>query len=578
MKAFQPTYRLRYQTMRIPRTDQGAVNVMIDELLHELIQNPNIDTTFARIGMLDLRDEENIEVVAELEHQLLESLRLNPGFLRHSQASSLCGFKSGATLAGRFFPTKTGESTRALKDGSEVVWNNRPDDIFTPPNSNKSFVGWNLNTYISHVLPWLRGRQSDRIISEEESRIFKPKPISLVVKSPKGGSEKTTETVHLAVLGALLGFRVLVIDGDPQTTASTLLGYPFAQYPIPGNYSLHTAISDLHNDSFGDEYDATDYARPTVFENVDIIAGSTYGSLIDMLIQKDETLIDRFMDNLRESGKYDLIFVDTRPQSIFQDLAQYSAADVIINALPANATGLASTRQGLHNYIGYTTNKYPDIKTRRHQVSVTTPTCVDSGPYHVSRDIFDSMVSKSQQDPIPANIAPINIRRSSAIADAASSLETVFQQTNIAISTKKTKSCMDDFIRQFEHIYNTAIVYHWLQVDGEEVSEDLVINLCGAIDDPLQITDAKYRYIDLGFAHAIENTTETISVIRSRNNLPENFENPHRFLRACDLGLNSGNQIVMKDGKYYALSYDLDELRPLNLYVHRANCADSKLN
>jgi chromosome partitioning protein len=46
------------------------------------------------------------------------------------------------------------------------------------------------------------------------------KPIAIAVASRKGGSSKTTLVVHLGVLAASKGHKVLIVDTDPQESAS----------------------------------------------------------------------------------------------------------------------------------------------------------------------------------------------------------------------------------------------------------------------------------------------------------------------------------------------------------------------
>ncbi|WP_236757983.1 ParA family protein, partial [Aeromonas cavernicola] len=49
--------------------------------------------------------------------------------------------------------------------------------------------------------------------------------ISVAVASNKGGSYKSSVVVHTAQCAALMGYRVLVIDTDPQGTLGEYFGY-----------------------------------------------------------------------------------------------------------------------------------------------------------------------------------------------------------------------------------------------------------------------------------------------------------------------------------------------------------------
>src|SRR5438132_9226594 len=116
---------------------------------------------------------------------------------------------------------------------------------------------------------------------------------TVAVMNEKGGSGKTTTTISLAAVLAERGFRVLVVDLDPQASASLWLG----RGREPG---LYRAIAEKR--------DLEPFVRATAVAGLDIIAGSRELAAVDDFRGRIG-IRDRFPELLtsesrRESGKY----------------------------------------------------------------------------------------------------------------------------------------------------------------------------------------------------------------------------------------------------------------------------------
>src|SRR5690606_19393631 len=90
----------------------------------------------------------------------------------------------------------------------------------------------------------------------------------IAVTNFKGGSGKTTTSVHLAQYLALQGYRVLAIDLDPQASLSALLGV-LPETDVKSNETLYAAI----------RYDEerrplSDVIRKTYFDGLDLVPGN----------------------------------------------------------------------------------------------------------------------------------------------------------------------------------------------------------------------------------------------------------------------------------------------------------------
>lgn len=159
----------------------------------------------------------------------------------------------------------------------------------------------------------------------KELRLPKPQetPI-LVVANQKGGVGKTTTTVNLAAALALGGWRVLVIDSDPQGNASTALG--IAHGPgTPSTYEVLLGTVELQSALVQCEEVPGVYVCPATID----LAGAEV-ELVDET-QRAHLLgfaIEEFLEG-RGGDLFDLILIDCPP----------SLGMLTLNALVA-ATGM----------------------------------------------------------------------------------------------------------------------------------------------------------------------------------------------------------------------------------------------
>lgn len=175
----------------------------------------------------------------------------------------------------------------------------------------------------------------------------------------KGGSQKTT-TCHLfSQFLAMKGYRVLLLDTDPQGSLSFFFGKrpddnvhyentiaPFfledeaalveAGFPEGASQSLHYAI------------------QKTYWDNIDIIPSCLQNLNIDLMMPKvmDDANVD-FIDRIMKLRRglvgvgqdYDFILVDGTPSLNISTLNVVSACDMVFVPTPAAMLDFASTLQ-----------------------------------------------------------------------------------------------------------------------------------------------------------------------------------------------------------------------------------------
>jgi len=159
----------------------------------------------------------------------------------------------------------------------------------------------------------------------------------IAITNQKGGVGKTTSTVNLGVGLAEQGYRVLLIDADPQGSLTISLG-------VKNPDDLDVSLSTVMNAVINDEPIASDAGILQHEEGVDLLPSNIELSGMEtglFNIMSREYVMRNYIDKVRQD--YDYVLIDCMPSLGMMTINALVAADsVIIPSQPSflSAKGL----------------------------------------------------------------------------------------------------------------------------------------------------------------------------------------------------------------------------------------------
>ncbi|WP_198321081.1 AAA family ATPase [Azohydromonas aeria] len=267
---------------------------------------------------------------------------------------------------------------------------------------------------------------------------------TLTVANFKGGVAKTTSAVTLAQGLSMRGHKVLVVDLDPQGSATTLFGVlPDAE--VEQEHTAMLLFSGAHED--------LSYAiRESYWPGIDLVCAAPLLFGAEFALPARQTrdpgfefwrVLDRGLDQARMD--YDVIVIDTPPALSYVTINALMAADGVIMPLPPSALDFASSAQ-FWDLFSDLCNQL--IRSRGQD---KTFEFIDVLLSRVeSNDAASTVVRQWVLEGYADKVLPIEIPKTAVTATASAEFGTVYDLPRGAMNTKTFARARDAYDRMCE--------------------------------------------------------------------------------------------------------------------------------
>ena len=270
------------------------------------------------------------------------------------------------------------------------------------------------------------------------------------VMNLKGGTGKSTTTIHLAHFFALRGYRVLLVDLDPQGSVTSMCGAsPETERDDPTIYDAIRYEAPLR---------MADVLRPTHIPGLALAPASLLLSEFEaesaVRSSHDTPFFTRVRDAiLQVEGDFDLVFIDSPPQFGFLTIAGMAAATSFIVPVTASIMDISSTAQFLKlacSYIGIIENAGASLHCENFRFLITRHDPADTPSRHLESFLRDNF---------PDFVMSATSLKSTVISNALISEQSIYEvvrSETTRSSYDRARASMDGVGREVEQMVRSG--------------------------------------------------------------------------------------------------------------------------